>query len=141
MSSSGHVSPSTTASPQSQKKRSPIERMIIWGGIIVLFVFTLWEAKQKYSYSPSLERIKKILDSEGEPVQLSAVRLAISGSPKERSYPDPELNRNRKIEFRWPSFVKDYRIEITVAKEGDDPLVEGFTTPDVDSNDGKSSKK
>ena len=127
------ASPSPAPANKADKKpRSPVERVIVWGGIAVLGCLTLFEARQKYSYDPTVGQLKvvlkEVLIDGGEPVKLSEVRKVIYGSPLETPMPD-ERNIYRQIQLKWPSLVKDYRVNLVVEAKGDDPIVFEFNTP------------
>ena len=123
------VPASQTPTPPSKKPRSPVERVIVWGGIAILLGILAFEARQKYSYDPTVSQLRKLLSDETEKyMKLSEVRPMIAGSPTEVRTPH-DRKAYHKIDLKWPSLFKDYRVQLIVESEGDDPLVAGFSTP------------
>ena len=118
-----------TPTPPFKKPRSPVERVIVWGGIAIMLGILAFEARQKYSYDPTVSQLRKLLSDETETyLKLSEVRPLIAGSPSESRTPY-ERKAYHKIDLKWPSLFKDYRVQLIVESEGDDPLVAGFSTP------------
>lgn len=120
---------SPTPTSPSKKPRSPIERTIVWGGISVLACVLAFEARQKYSYDPSVTQLRKVFSEDAERhVNLSEIEKLISGSPIKVTAPHERRSYNT-IDLKWPSLFKDYRVRLIVEREGEDPLVAGFSTP------------
>lgn len=120
---------SESPTPSNKKPRSPVERVIVWGGIAIMLSVLAFEARQKYSYDPTVNRLRKTLSEDTEKyLKLSEVRALISGSPTEVKTPH-ERRSYDKIDLKWPSLFKDYRVQLIVEREGVDPLVAGFSTP------------
>lgn len=120
---------SQTPTPPSKKPRSPVERTIVWGGIAILLGVLAFEARQKYSYDPTVTKLRKLLSDDAEKqLKLSEVRPLILGSPTEVRTPH-ERKAYHRINLKWPSLFKDYQVELVVESEGADPLIAGFTTP------------
>ncbi len=123
------VSTSQTPTPPGKKPRSPVERVIVWGGIAVLLGVLVFEARQKYSYDPTVSNLRKMLTEDTEKyMKLSEVRQIIVGSPLEEKTPH-DRKAYHQINLKWPSLFKDYRVVLIVESEGADPLVAGFSTP------------
>lgn len=123
------VSSSQTPTPPSKKPRAPVERVIVWGGIAVLGCVLAFEARQKYSYDPTVTQLRKVFSEDTEKyVKLSEIQKMISGSPTRVTAPH-ERKAYNTIDLKWPSLFKDYRVQLIVERDGADPLVAGFTTP------------
>lgn len=123
------ISVSQTPTPPSKKPRSPVERVIVWGGIAVLGCVLAFEARQKYSYDPTVSQLRKAFSEDTEKyVKLSEIERMISGSPTRVTAPHDKKAYNT-IDMKWPSLFKDYRVQLIVENEGTDPLVAGFSTP------------
>ena len=128
-SSSNNAAAGTPPNPAAPKPRNPVERAIVWGLIAVLVGVMLFEAKQKYAYTPSLNRITAAFKDDGEKsFKLSEVRQMLSGSPKETEIVS-KGKFNRTIELQWLSLFKEYRLQLIVEKNVDDPVVMSFSTP------------
>ena len=120
---------SQTPTPPGKSNRSPVERAIVWGGIVVLLGVLAFEARQKYSYDPTVTQLRKLLSEDSEKhFKLSEIRPMIYGSPSEVKSPHERSAYNR-INLKWLSLFKDYRVELIVEREGADPLIAGFSTP------------
>ncbi|MBC8113241.1 MAG: hypothetical protein H7062_02595 [Candidatus Saccharimonas sp.] len=131
------VSESQSPTPPGKKPRSPVERVIVWGGIAILLGVLAFEARQKYSYDPTVGQLRKVFSEETEKyVKLSEIRPMIAGSPSEVKTPH-ERRSYQRIDLKWPSLFKDYRVQLIVESEGDDPLVAGFTTPGANDPDSE----
>ncbi|MEK6257230.1 MAG: hypothetical protein AABP62_01305 [Planctomycetota bacterium] len=131
------VSESPSPTPPGKKPRSPVERVIVWGGIAILLGVLAFEARQKYSYDPTVGHLRKVFSEDTEKyVKLSEIRPMIAGSPSEVKTPH-ERRSYQRIDLKWPSLFKDYRVQLIVESEGDDPLVAGFTTPGATDPDSE----
>lgn len=120
---------SSTPTPPRKKPRNPVERVIVWGGIAIMLGVVAFEALHKYGYDSTVSRMRKFLSEETETyMKLSEVRPLISGLPTETKSPHQRQAYNT-ISLKWPSLFKDYRVELIVEREGNDPLVAGFSTP------------
>ena len=120
---------SSTPTPPSKKPRNPVERVIVWGGIAAMLGLAAYEALHKYGYDSTVSRMKKMVSEDTEKyMKLSEVRSLIAGSPTEAKTPHQRQAYNT-ISLKWPSLFKDYRVELIVEREGNDPLVAGFSTP------------
>ncbi len=88
-----------------------------------------FEARQKYSYDPTVTQLRKVFSEDTEKyVKLSEIQKMISGSPTRVTAPH-ERKAYNTIDLKWPSLFKDYRVQLIVERDGADPLVAGFTTP------------
>ena len=128
------LNPSATPSPESgtsppKPNRHPVEKLLVWGGIVSLLGITLLEAHGKFGYSGTITRLKtEFTDDENHNTKLSVVRTYFTGIPRETPIDSPSQYR-RNVMLTWPSLFKDYRIELAMEREGDDPAVLGFSTP------------
>lgn len=122
---------------ESGKKRSPVERAIVWGVIGVLVVVVAIEGRARMAYSSTLSSLGALVkqaEQNDEYVTLSQARAAYSGSPTEESQPAGRFEQS--IILKWFSLLKTYQIEIQVEPGEDDPAFLGFTTPDADAGLG-----
>ena len=120
--------PAANAKAKSSK-RHPLERTIVWGGILAMLAVVALEAHARMGYSATVSRMKQEFGEEDDPTsKLSHVRGFISGFPSESSTNDRSY---RNMVFKWPSLIHDYRVHLVVEAEGDDPIVLGFTTPNA----------
>ena len=119
--------------PSPKKKRSPIERVIVWGLIGILFAVALWEGFARFGYQLTLDRWQDAIaaaesgDGDGA-LKLAEAEDMVIGFPS-RSEQDAEEAR-KTVTFQWNSlFKRDYRIALTYG--GDPPDVLGLETADA----------
>jgi hypothetical protein len=121
--------PSTHA-PQ-RKRRSPVERAIVWAVIIALVLVVAIEARARIGYSRSLSQFEEtVLGKQPTLSELreSSIHLWPSESREQRA------GRN-VIVLKWFSLLHDYRIGLVVPSlEEEDPYVTRFETPGEESS-------
>lgn len=116
--------------PSPKKKRSPVERVIVWGLIGVLLVLALWEGWARFGYSRTLARLQDAIAvaeaAEGDgSLKLAEAEDLVIGFPS-RSEGQEQGARNT-ITYKWNSlFKRNYQIAVTYA--GDPPDVLGLET-------------
>jgi len=118
-----------------KKKRSPIERALVWGGIIAMLVvvYVEWSSRQGFDGAmASLESAVHKTDAEG-----SAKGLPVADVPNHiKGYAtrgEEARDGTKKVTYQWPSLFKVYKIGLTINDEGNVILVESFGAKD----DGK----
>ena len=116
------------------KKRSPVERALVWsliaGGLVVAGV----EGAAKYGYDTTRVSVQELIarDPEGV-VKLSEVQKLVSGVSS-RTESDGTLvggiAARRTLKYRWFSIFKpeEYQITLSVEAGEEDPLVLNFET-------------
>lgn len=119
-----------TSAPQ-KPQRNPVERLVVWGLILVLLGVLAFEAKQQYAYGAALKSLQEAFkeDDADSYHKLSDVRKMMGGSPKETALP-AKTKLHRSLEFQWASLFKEYKLVLQTESIGDDPLVLSFMTPD-----------
>lgn len=101
------------------KQRNPVERVIVWGAIAVLFVVVLIEARAQYGYSQSLAAIQAAVeDPEEARVTRNQVLAMMAFGPAERAGEQTELVDQRV--YSWLSLFKSGQFEITVDFSNDE---------------------
>ena len=124
--------PNTASAVPTKKRRSPVERTIVWGLIAVLLVVVLWEGWARYGYSRTLDNwqdaIAKSESAEGAAgVNRTAAEEMLAGSPT-ISGPEQE-GRFQTVTYRWKSLLKEYSIAVTYV--GDPPEITDLVTADA----------
>lgn len=101
------------------KRRSALERGLVWGGIALLLALAAVEAHARLGYSRSLNAIEDLFEAarEAQPVGWTDVAPSISGFPL-TSVRDETLAEIRT--YRWWSLLHDYRIHLRVVTTGSD---------------------
>ncbi|MCA9005164.1 MAG: hypothetical protein KDA70_07795 [Planctomycetaceae bacterium] len=97
-----------------KKKRSPIERTIVWGLISVALIVVLLEANARYGYSNTLESLQSRLsqadNNKGQELNLNEAKGLIKGFP----YGDERLTNNGKqLQYRWFSVFRSFAIQLS----------------------------
>jgi hypothetical protein len=122
----------STEPTRTAKRRSPVERTIVWGLIAVLLVVVLWEGWARYGYSRTLDKWQDAIakaesaDSTGG-VSRTAAEEMLAGSPT-ISGPQQE-GRFQTVTYRWKSLLKEYSIAVSYV--GDPPEITDLVTADA----------
>lgn len=110
-----------------KKTRSPVERIIVWGLILLMLVVVGIEYRAKTNYDKALN----VFSEMGKPT-FGELKAAVSGA----TVGEPQENDFKVLEvpFKFFSFFKDYRMmaQLSDAAEGtamDDRKVAEFYTP------------
>ena len=113
---------STTAKNQ----RNPVERMIVWGGIVILLGVVAVEATARMGYTMTLKRfqgaIERVEAGEGDAVSLAQAQALVVGFPSVT-----EDEAAEQISFRWSGLLKEYG-GIHLVYTGDAKEIIGLTT-------------
>lgn len=120
--------PNTTSKPVAAEKpsRNPIERIIVWGLILVLVLVCGREAIARFGYTNSLNNLQAALagDADGEVLTLAEAEQILSGFPSREAHPG-----ENRISYHWSGF-KDYgTIHLTYTQ---DKEIVGLVTADAE---------
>ncbi|WP_339730576.1 tetratricopeptide repeat protein [uncultured Gimesia sp.] len=120
MTDSEQNSPSPEVAPDSnqtvtKKKRSPVERAIVWGLISVFLIVILLEWNARYGYSNTLaamqDRIGQAEKNNGKEFSLVEAKQMVKGFP----YGDERLTSSGKqLQYRWFSLFRTFAIQLSV---------------------------
>ena len=125
---------------QPVKKRSSMERAVVWGGILILLAVLAFEAMSSNQYNTTLKGLEVAVQSKNDDfvhVGIPASDLAkfIKGSPirtEESSEVllarDPLLKGQKRVLFQWPSLFKLYKIAVTIDQKETVYFVEAITS-------------
>ena len=125
---------------QPVKKRSSMERAVVWGGILILLAVLAFEAMSSNQYNTSLKGLEagvQLKNDEFVHVGIPASDLAkyIKGNPirtEESSQVlvarDPLLKGQKRVLFQWPSLFKLYKIAVTIDQRDAAYFVEAITS-------------
>lgn len=128
----GDSKPESTESTSPKKTRSPVEKIIVWGGIGVLVLVVGYQAQARLGHSSSIGNLKAALEkveSGGDDLTLSKARKLLNGMWKESKGKTKGLYR--QVVFKWQG-LQSYTLRMNVEKDEKDPVVLSFTTEDLD---------
>jgi hypothetical protein len=95
------------------KPRNPVERVIVWGLIVVLLALVAVEGAAKFGYSRTLNNIEAAFarseSADGQPVMMADMDQLLSGFPAKSVAPG---GYEDTATYRWPSLVKDYGLHV-----------------------------
>lgn len=115
-----------TPAPQAAspaRKRSPIERAVVWGAILLLLGVVGVEYKTKADYSATLNKLEEDINS-GNPVLLDNLQDYVKGY----AVRSEEQKKDEKIvTLHWPSLFKNYTLILPVEPNN---RISSFDTPD-----------
>ncbi|MFH1299774.1 MAG: hypothetical protein ABIK07_01840 [Planctomycetota bacterium] len=100
--------------PVEKKKRSPVERAVVWGLIAVALVVILIEWNARSGYSTTLTAMQdRIALADKDPAQefsLAEAKTMVKGYP----YGDEKLTKNGKqLQYRWLSLFRTYALQLS----------------------------
>ena len=106
-------------SPQAKtrRQRSPVERGLVWGFILALYLVVVFEWRAKYGYEKASEAIVaavKASDDTGEPLTLDEAKRIMD---KDSSSEEADTYHASKVwlyTWRWRSLFKSYTIVLTM---------------------------
>jgi hypothetical protein len=107
--------PASTAAPAAKKSRSPVERAIVQGGIVVLLLLVAVQAHARFGYELSLNRLQSRLANdddgtiEGTPLLVSDLPKLIVGFP---SRSEEEERQWKAVTYTWHGLGKSYSIRM-----------------------------
>jgi hypothetical protein len=120
------ASSADSQSPPPAKQRNPIERVIVWGLIVVLVAVVAREAVARFGYTNSLNSLQAALeaDEDGNTLMLEQVPAHLSGGPRQENH-----EAQRVVSYHWSGLLKDYgSIHIQYSDENE---VLGLLTADA----------
>ena len=116
-----------------KKKRSPVERAIVWGLIAVALLVVLIEWNARAGYSKTLaalqERIELSDKQNGEAFLLDEAKTMISGFPLGK---EELTNKGKRLQYHWFSLFRSYDIQLTT---DDEDIVLALKTEAVPNED------
>ncbi len=112
-------------------KRNPVERTIVWGGILVLLGLAAFQARARLGYSTTLNKLQSVWENDTEdfdPLLVSEVSDHIYGWPEHTVMKVAEAEPNQwpwasarrqaltskteALVYRWPGLSKSYGIAL-----------------------------
>ncbi|NOX56100.1 MAG: EF-hand domain-containing protein [Planctomycetes bacterium] len=109
--------PPTQEAAAPAKKRSPVERAIVWGVIVVLAIVAVIEWRARRSFSQAVEGIRAALrasDESLDDVTLEEAEAMIHGAKLE---PAPKQGPYDVRLYRWKGLLRTYTLRLQVAQD------------------------
>lgn len=109
---SGPAQASANSSKAEKKPRSPVERCLVWGGIIALLLLVAVQAHARFGYTTTLNRLQPLIDDDfegGEPLELADADSHVLGIPP--LFKSIESGSER--EYRWYGLGRSYGITLS----------------------------
>ena len=130
MSDSQAASSGSATTVNQAKPRNPVERAIVWGliGAMIVVIGIEYRARSGYEGTISILREKLAKDG-GTAVPMTEVQTLIGGSPTETE--KRRNTTNKFVELKWFSLFKDYRIELMVEMDEENPALISYSTPNA----------
>jgi hypothetical protein len=110
----------------SAPRRSPLERVVVWGGIILLLAVVYLEWNSKNNYRLSLGKLESAMQQSNKAEDLEGIsqedaQRSISGFAKRG---EQTVQGTSQITYTWPSLFKKYQVKLSLDKSGRVTLVE-----------------
>ncbi|MDB5345610.1 MAG: hypothetical protein JWP89_3987 [Schlesneria sp.] len=107
------IVPPTPADPNLKPtpKRSPLERALVWGGILVLLVVVGSELLAQRGYNSTLAGLEETFDS-GQTLAETELPGHIRGFAIRN---EEKKNEVRTLTMTWPSLFRTYKLRLPIA--------------------------
>lgn len=137
-SSAAENQPEKNTSQETAKPRSPVERIIVWGLILIGGGIAIYEGRAKLGYTNTLSSIQSRMEAnensgkEEADLKLSDAKAnLISGGP---SYSEltPDFANSQLVSLTWPSLFKEYELILRLDSDQEDAIVLGLETPNAE---------
>lgn len=119
---------SATAAKTAKKPRSPVERIVVWGGILVMLVLLGWQYYAKSCFQQTSDRLNAALAKadtdddakDAERLYDGTVKKLLVGNPKltESNEKTGKMGVSKIDTYTWSGPFKPYSLEITFGASG-----------------------
>lgn len=110
----------TQPEPAAQKKRNPLERILVWGGIFVLVAIVLIEYRAKQNYDASVTALQEVADGSRD-VPIDEARQKMVGFSQQQG-PQPDSRGLNAYHYQWFSLLKGDTYQLTLVEDEDHTL-------------------
>ena len=125
------------------KKRNPVERLVVWGGIVALLAMLAYEWNTQTQFTTSVKALEAAIRTKDKDDDFRTAGFPaddipkyLKGTPKrtEAVATDVVVADNHgdkeqiRVMYEWPSLFKTYKVSITVDQTGKAYFVEAITT-------------
>ncbi|WP_417393365.1 hypothetical protein [Gimesia sp.] len=115
-----------SADSNSQSKRNPLERLIVWGGITILLIIVGIEYRAKQSYDASIAALQKVANGVRDVPIEEARELMVGYSQEHSSQSDDQGSKT--YSYQWFSLFKGGTYQLRLV-EDEDHLLKAFDGP------------
>lgn len=112
-----------------KKARSPVEKTIVWGGIVLLVGLVAVQAHARFGYEMSLKNLQSRVNSDddrdGQPLYLNDVPSLLVG------FPSKSLEEDRHwqaVTYKWQGLGKSYTIRMPYDTSEERPMILSLET-------------
>jgi hypothetical protein len=115
------------------KQRSPIERAIVWGGILAMLIVVIIEGRARLGYGGALSGLKEAIqktDEAGEDYSLSDAETLLSGATKLVA---PDQGKYNVKAYQWKGLFKSYTIRLQTTPPPDQIVLAMDSIPDLEA--------
>lgn len=128
------TSPESAPTVASPKKRNPVERVFVWGAILVLLALAAIEFVAQWGHGKTLAELEQIQEenqkSGGEkPLLRKDFGAVLAGFPRQRLDKDGAI-----VHLSWASVFKPYHVKVTFASAEPQGMMLDVMTPTADDN-------
>ncbi|HEY4259204.1 MAG TPA: hypothetical protein VGM98_03545 [Schlesneria sp.] len=102
---------SVDPNPKPTAKRSPVERALVWGGILLLLVVVGSELLAQWGYNSTLAGLEETFDN-GQTMAESELSGRVHGFALRNEEKAGEL---RTLTLTWPSLFRTYKLRLPIA--------------------------
>ena len=116
--------------PKPVKKRSAVERALVWGGILLMLIVVTFEWTSQRGYGGTLSSLEEVLNS-GNTIKLTEVQQHTQGYAIRT---EEKTDGETVVTLKWPSLFKSYSIYIPADR---DNVISSFETAESRVNPPK----
>lgn len=124
------------------KKRNPVERLVVWGGILALLAMLAFEWNTQSQFNTSVKALEAAIhtkdkndDTRNSGIPADDIPKYLKGTPKRTEAVATDVvvsdaqgdKAQTRVMYEWPSLFKTYKVSVTVDQTGKAYFVEAIT--------------
>lgn len=104
--------------PAAREPRNPAERMLVWGGIVLLLGIVFVEYRAKQAYDATVQNLQKVTNGTRDVTMDEARKLMVNYSGEQG--PTPNAQGFPTYTYKWFSLFRSgtYRLTLVANKDG-----------------------
>jgi|GEM_PF-1941289 hypothetical protein len=118
-----------------KKPRSPVERVVVWGGISILLIIAGIQGMAAYGFTTSKDKVVsavKRADESSDELNLNDAEELMSGFWSKS--PIQKKNHERFIVYSWTGVYQHYSVLLNLGADDSNPIVMGYELNSETSN-------